>query len=29
MSTFGFSKNNTYLIQVPPYVFAYILTIGI
>ncbi|KAK8080321.1 hypothetical protein PG997_008139 [Apiospora hydei] len=29
MNTFGFSKTNTYLLQAPPYVFAYLLTIGI
>lgn len=29
MKTFGFSKTNTYLLQAPPYVFAYMLTIGI
>ncbi|KAK8051766.1 hypothetical protein PG993_003151 [Apiospora rasikravindrae] len=29
MNTFGFSKTNTYLLQAPPYVFAYMLTIGI
>ncbi|KAK8060103.1 hypothetical protein PG996_010033 [Apiospora saccharicola] len=29
MGTFGFYKTNTYLLQAPPYVFAYMLTIGI
>ncbi|KAL5933549.1 hypothetical protein ACKVV7_005485 [Pyricularia oryzae] len=29
MATFGFSKTMTYLLQAPPYIFAYILTLGI